>query len=84
MSTADQAIQLRIEHPEYSLQTIGTQLGVSRERIRQLLKKNHLPTASAREYRYCWCGKRLRSAHKFHCSQKCQNRNTHTQIPCMW
>ena len=46
MTTTDLAIQLRIEHPEYKLKQIGDEIGVSRERVRQVLKKNGLDTVS--------------------------------------
>ena len=41
--------ELRKENPMWSLQTIGTVIGVSRERVRQLLKAEGLPTAAVKQ-----------------------------------
>jgi hypothetical protein len=40
--------ELRREHPMWSLQTIGNTIGVSRERVRQLLKGEGMPTAAVK------------------------------------
>ena len=37
---------LRIEHPDMTLEAIGKKVGVTRERVRQLLKREGLPTVS--------------------------------------
>mgnify|MGYP003132019792 CR=1 FL=1 len=42
----DKIIRLRQENPDYTLLQIGKQVGVSRERVRQVLQKNGLQTRS--------------------------------------
>lgn len=73
MSNKDLAMQLRIDHPEYTLQQIGTELGVTRERVRQILKKNGLETCKYREFNYCDnCGGKARHNNKFCSSVECR------------
>jgi endogenous inhibitor of DNA gyrase (YacG/DUF329 family) len=42
-------VRLRRQHPMWTLQLIANAMGVSRERIRQLLKSESMPTAAAKE-----------------------------------
>ncbi len=51
--------ELRKENPMWTLQTIASVVGVSRERIRQLLKASGLPTAAVKQLKVV----RLRCAH---------------------
>ncbi len=37
-------MQLRLDNPTMTLEEIGQQIGLTRERIRQILKKNNVPT----------------------------------------
>ena len=41
-----QIVDYRLIHPEYTLQRIATRFSLSRERIRQILKANHVRTKS--------------------------------------
>lgn len=78
---AEEAIRLRVEHPEYTLQRIGDELGVTRERVRQLLKKHGQPTWSARKYNYCpTCETRIEPK-AIQCSQ-CYKESCHIQVVC--
>ncbi len=43
-----EAIAVRIAHPEMSMAKIGSQIGVTRERVRQVLEKANLPTRAVR------------------------------------
>ena len=42
-------VDLRRQNPMWTLQTIGTIVGVTRERVRQVLKQEDLPTAAVKE-----------------------------------
>ena len=48
---ARRAIVLRAEHPDWILQHIGDEVGLSRERVRQILKGAGLSSAKAQGYR---------------------------------
>jgi len=39
-------LELRKRHPEWPLARIGEEVGVSRQRVHQVLKRDHLPTSS--------------------------------------
>ena len=63
--------ELRKENPMWSLQTIGTVIGVSRERVRQLLKAEGLPTAAVKQlnvvYLTCsYCGETFERLSRLH------------------
>ena len=45
----EHAVQLRSNHPDMTLEAIGNIVGVSKERIRQLLKKAGMETRSSKE-----------------------------------
>jgi hypothetical protein len=45
----EEVAALRREYPMWTLQVIADAIGVSRERIRQLLKSENMPTAAAKE-----------------------------------
>ena len=44
---------LREEHPDWTLDAIGQEVGVTRERVRQILKKRGMPTKAKRTPRKC-------------------------------
>ncbi len=63
MSTRAQVKMLRINNPRATLQQIGELCQISRERARQILKGEGLPTAADRQglLKTCKiCGKKLR------------------------
>lgn len=45
-------ILLRVEHPEWVLREIGEAVGVTRERVRQILNQHNLPTKAYRRFKY--------------------------------
>ena len=47
----DKIARLRMTHPGWTLARIGEEVGVTKERVRQLLKKQGLPTKSIRHSR---------------------------------
>lgn len=71
-NTAIQAIALRKSSPCLTAKEIGDKLGVSRERIRQILKRDSLPTLRYVSKVYCAnCGKRLLHGNKTGYCKKC-------------
>jgi len=60
MNTREQIAQLRQDNPCLTLEQIGYKVGVSRERVRQLLNKEGLPTKHHIRQRYCVvCGETI-------------------------
>ena len=53
MSTNEKVIELRTSNPNLTLKEISISVGVSRERVRQILEKNNLPTSHYRPARNC-------------------------------
>ena len=45
-STRNKVITLRQKHPSYTLQDIGNEVGISRERVRQILKSEGMHTTA--------------------------------------
>ena len=69
------AVELRNQHPEFKLIDIAKECHVTRERIRQILKAEELPTRHALKTRYCkYCGLELpvRPVRRY-CSESCRN-----------
>ena len=44
----DRVIELRNQHPEMTLQELGAEVSLSKERVRQILSKAELPTISSK------------------------------------
>jgi hypothetical protein len=80
MSTATKVIELRVRHPEATLRALGDAVGVTYERVRQILNENNLPTKSsvfhAKELRRCkYCGLQFdcpASSKQLFCSRQCR------------
>ena len=53
MSTNEKVIELRTSNPNLTLKEISISVGVSRERVRQILEKNNLPTSHYRPALNC-------------------------------
>ncbi|MCD6421954.1 DUF2116 family Zn-ribbon domain-containing protein [bacterium] len=70
----EEVVLLRVTHPELSCAEIGRRVGLTRERVRQILSKFKLPTRAKREPQgYCaFCGKPLYKKRKF-CSARCRS-----------
>lgn len=73
--TREQIKSLRLERPEFTLTKIGSHVGKSRERVRQVLKEEGLPTSAVRPNRtecYCLnCGKARPCGNEKFCSRAC-------------
>ena len=81
-SNKERIIELRTTHPEMTLETIGQQVSLTKERVRQVLVKAELPTLStghittkAKPIEPCaQCGsleKTFNTKHSMFCSPKC-------------
>ena len=65
------AIQLRAQHPDWSLGDIANQLECSRQRIYSILKKANMNTVKTISLRHCrQCKKHM--YHKGFCSDECR------------
>ena len=75
-------LALRRQQPQLNATKIASQLGVSRERVRQILKKAGLPTSFSSGPRHCSsCGKRLfYNVRKFGMCQSCLTASRHNQV----
>jgi len=78
----ERIVELRQLHPDMTLETIGSEVGVSKERVRQILAKENLPTVSTghsstkeKEKAPCKeCGtldKTFQTKQSLYCSKEC-------------
>lgn len=73
MSTKELAIKLRLQHPDWSLEDIGKQAGVTKQRVSQLLIKSNIPTRKTQSIKKCkQCKKNIKQAIKGFCSLECK------------
>jgi len=78
---------LRNNHPEITLQEIGSHVGISRERVRQLLSSEKLETRSSGRQPVpmpnCqYCGTSLPHRRRRYCGPKCQYPNGKVTTYC--
>ena len=83
----DKAIELRKHHPEMTLQAIGTELGISRERVRQILTSENLETRSVgripEPMPLCrTCNNPVPIRRRIYCSSECQRPYGKTTVNC--
>jgi len=82
LSTVEAVVYLRNKSPGATLQDIACKIGVSRQRVHQILKKNNLPTRHCSQkisYECQACGNI--SAHKF-CSVECRTKWYQIPVIC--
>lgn len=76
----------RINNPCATLQEIGDKFDISRERVRQILKSEELPTKNVSHgiKNICpQCGNEFpRWPKKIHCSRKCYEQSTQIELAC--
>ncbi len=88
MSVSASVIEIRKTNPCATLQTISDKVGVTSERVRQILKKNELPTRRWRQTYLCIvCGKEIvvhyrKSYHSPFCSNECNYEYHHIILMC--
>ena len=77
---------LRRTSPDMTLQEIGSHVGISRERVRQILVSEQLETRSRGRYLplpVClYCGTSLPNRQRKYCDSKCQYPNGKTTVYC--
>lgn len=76
-----QVVELRQKNPCMTSTWIADKVGLSRERVRQILKSEGLMTK--RPPRLCpQCGKTVRSRRQVYCSWKCRRKDTYIKAAC--
>lgn len=84
MNTKEYVCKLRLNNPCMTLKSIGDSAGVTRERVRQILSSNNLPTKSYRVYkllqcRYCF---KIIRAPRIYCSKECREKDLYIYLEC--
>ena len=76
-------IQARISNPCATLEGIAQQVNLTRERVRQVLKKAGLPTRGYVQRYVCLnCGK-VKKKNSPYCNKKCRHEYTHIKVACI-
>jgi len=85
----DLVAYLRETNPAMTLQEIGSHVGISRERVRQILVSEKLETRSSGRQplpmpECLYCGTLLPNRHRRYCGPKCQYPNGRTIVYCQY
>ena len=78
-------VELRLNNPCLTLQGIGNDVSVSRERVRQILAREGLPTAAykPKQRYYCmYCGKIIENKNKCFCNMECHKAYSLIPLTC--
>lgn len=76
-------IRVRSNNPCATLQEIGDRFGITRERVRQILKEAGEQTRAYVQTYLCYhCGKNLGRRKKVFCNKQCQHDYYHMRVPC--
>lgn len=82
-TTRERIVTLRSNHPTLPAVRIAELLSVSRERVRQILKTEGLPTRVRPYYGSCVvCGNDLESGRKAYCSTACRSIDCRVSFRC--
>jgi hypothetical protein len=82
-TTREQIVTLRANHPKLPAVRMSELLSVSRERVRQILKAEGLPTRVKPYYGECKvCGEDLESGRKAYCSTACRSVDCRVSFRC--
>lgn len=82
-TTRERIVTLRDNHPNLPAVRIAEFLSVSRERVRQILKAEGLPTRVRPDYGECKvCGGELESGRKAYCSVSCRSADCRVSFNC--
>lgn len=81
--TPAQVLQARRDYPNDRLRDLGARLGISGERVRQVLIKAGVETGDGRQKHYCLqCGKRVPKDRKF-CDLECRHTYHSPLVACL-
>ena len=73
MTNIESVIAIRKVNPCATLQAISAKVGVSKQRVSQILKKEGLPTVHWKQTYNCnQCGNIIPSDHKYFCNHACE------------
>ena len=78
-------LEIRINNPCATLQQIGNQTKLTRERVRQILNKHGLPTHhyhQRKQYTCLNCGKIITTDATHFCSRKCRHNYSQITVIC--
>ena len=90
-------MQLRLDNPTMTLEEIGQQVGLTRERIRQILRNNNVPTRATSKFPQRKCANcqkpmttdqgyvihvRASSPTKSYCNTQCREAKLYDYYPC--
>jgi DNA-directed RNA polymerase subunit RPC12/RpoP len=76
-------VQLRIHNQCLTLDSIAQSVGCTKERVRQILRNNCLPTRGfVQHYKCLNCGKDIGPTPKRFCNRKCSKEYTHIPVEC--
>ena len=82
-STRDRIVALRTNYPNLPAVRMAEFLEVSRERVRQILKREGLPTRIKPDYGSCkGCGNPLETGRKAYCSIACRSADCRVTFRC--
>ena len=82
-SNRDKVLALREADPSLAAVRIAEILTITRERVRQILKQEGLPTQIPKHYGYCaLCGKDKPATRTSYCSTECRFEATRTTFSC--
>ena len=82
-TTREQIVTLRTNNPNLPAVQIAEFLSISRERVRQILKTEGLPTRVKPYYGDCKvCGESLESGRKAYCSLACRSVDCRVSFRC--
>jgi len=82
-SNRDKVLALRESNPNLPAVRIAEILMITRERVRQILKQEGLPTYIPRHYGYCrWCRKDKPTSRTTYCSTECRFEATRITFTC--
>lgn len=87
MGSRESIGKIREQNPCATLQSIANKVGVSRERVRQILKSENKPTTHWKPKHICpTCGSEIlrRNTGNFNkfCSPECRNKNIYIPVSC--
>ena len=71
--TAERVVALRLADPARSMSDIARAVGVSKQRVYDILRRNHLRTGQPVKYRCSSCGLRLQSQTKSGMCYRCRH-----------